>query len=88
MCAGSAGEDYAYRLTVRQPAPDFLLSVTPRNPNVPLGGRIPITVTALRLDDFDGPIEVSLEGSSAGSARHHGRDCAGPGQHHAAAERR
>ena len=50
-----SGEDYAYRLTVRQPAPDFMLSVSPRNPNVPLGGRIPITVTALRLDEFDGP---------------------------------
>ncbi len=56
-----SGPDYAYRLTVRQPSPDFMLSVSPRNPNVPVGGRIPITVTALRLDEFDGPIEVSLK---------------------------
>ncbi|HUJ22629.1 MAG TPA: hypothetical protein VLX58_13950 [Bryobacteraceae bacterium] len=61
-----AGPDFAYRLTVRHPSPDFLLSVSPRNPNVPLGGRIPITVTALRLDDFDGPIEVSLQNIPAG----------------------
>lgn len=60
------GLDYAYRLTVRPPAPDFMLSVSPRNPNVPLGGRIPITVTALRLDEFDGPIEVSLKNVPAG----------------------
>lgn len=60
------GPDFAYRLTVRQPAPDFMLSVSPRNPNVPVGGRIPITVTALRLDDFDGPIEVSVKDIPAG----------------------
>jgi hypothetical protein len=58
---GLHGEDYAYRLTVRAPAPDFRLSVEPRHPNVPAGGRIPVTVTALRLDDFDGPIDVSIE---------------------------
>jgi hypothetical protein len=58
---GLSGEDYAYRLTLHPPAPDFQLSVSPRNPNVPLGGRIPLTVTALRMDDFDGPIEVALE---------------------------
>jgi hypothetical protein len=63
---GLHGEDYAYRLTVRPPAPDFRLSVDPRNPNVPVGGRIPVTVTALRLDDFDGPIEVAIEDLPAG----------------------
>ena len=63
---GLHGEDYAYRLTMRAPAPDFRLSVEPRNPNVPVGGRIPVTVTALRLDDFDGPIEVSIEDLPAG----------------------
>lgn len=63
---GLHGEDYAYRLTVRAPAPDFRLSVDPRNPNVPVGGRIPVTVTALRLDDLDGPIEVAIEDLPAG----------------------
>jgi hypothetical protein len=63
---GIKGEDYAYRLTLRAPAPDFKLSVDPRNPNVPVGGRIPVNVTALRLDDFDGPIEVSIEDLPAG----------------------
>ncbi|MGA2135886.1 MAG: hypothetical protein ABSH50_26650 [Bryobacteraceae bacterium] len=57
---GLHGEDYAYRLTLRATSPDFKLRVDPRNPNVPVGGRIPVTVTALRLDDFDGPIEVSI----------------------------
>jgi len=57
---GLGGEDYAYRLSVRPPRPDFRLSVAPRNPNVPVGGSIPVTVTATRLDGFDDPIEVSL----------------------------
>ena len=63
---GLKGDDYAYRLTVRPPSPDFKLSVRPRNPNVPVGGRIPVTVTALRLDDFDGPIQVAIENLPAG----------------------
>jgi hypothetical protein len=63
---GLYGEDYAYRLTMRAPAPDFRLSVEPRHPNVPAGGRIPVTVTALRLDDFDGPIDVAMEDLPAG----------------------
>jgi len=63
---GFHGEDYTYRLTVCPPAPDFRLSVDPRNPNVPAGGRIPVTVTALRLDDFDGPIDISIEDLPAG----------------------
>jgi hypothetical protein len=73
-----SGPDYAYRLTLRRPAPDFVLSVTPRNPNVPVGGRIPITVAALRLDDFDGPIEVSLNSLPAGLRANKG--VIGPGQ--------
>ncbi len=58
---GLGGDNYAYRLTVRHPRPDFRLSINPRNPNVPAGGTIPLTVTASRLDGFDGPIEVALE---------------------------
>ncbi len=58
---GLNGPAYAYRLTVREPKPDYRLSVTPRNPNVPAGGRIPLTVTALRLDDFDGAIPVTVK---------------------------
>jgi len=63
---GLHGDDYAYRLTVRPPAPDFKLSVNPSHPNVPVGGRIPVTVTALRLDDFDGPIDVTVDDLPAG----------------------
>jgi hypothetical protein len=63
---GLGGEQYAYRLTARHPRPDFRLTVNPRNPNVPKGGTIPVTVTAVRMDGFDGPIDVSLNDLPAG----------------------
>jgi len=58
---GLGGDDYAFRLTVHEPSPDFRLSVAQKNPNVPLGGAIPLTVTAFRMDGFNGAIDVSLE---------------------------
>jgi hypothetical protein len=57
---GLGGDQYPYRLTARHPRPDFRLTVNPRNPNVPKGGTIPVTVTAVRMDGFDGPIDISL----------------------------
>ncbi|MFN7923745.1 MAG: hypothetical protein U0Q16_26825 [Bryobacteraceae bacterium] len=53
-------DNYGYRLHIREPRPDFRLAANPRNPNVPRGGAIPLTVTALRLEGHDGPIEVSV----------------------------
>ena len=58
---GQEGEDLAYRLTLREAYPDFILSADPENPNVPRGGRIPVEVTADRREGFDGPIEVDAE---------------------------
>ncbi len=66
------GDNYGYRLTVRKPRPDFRLTVSPRNPNVPVGGAIPVTVTAFRMDGFDGPIDVDLRDLPAGLRATHG----------------
>jgi hypothetical protein len=63
---GKLARPQAYRLTARWPQPDFRLSMTPRNPTVPVGGAIPITVQAFRMDGFDGPISLSVEGLPAG----------------------
>ncbi|HEX2726900.1 MAG TPA: hypothetical protein VHN20_13870, partial [Beijerinckiaceae bacterium] len=75
---GMGGENFAYRLSIRPRRPDFRLAVAPRNPNVPLGGSIPLTVTALRLDGFDGKIDVVLEGLPKGLTATPG--VIGPGQ--------
>jgi hypothetical protein len=61
-----SGEAFAYRLHVREPRPDFRLAVNPRNPNVPRGGTIPLTVTALRLEGYAGPIDLAVEGLPPG----------------------
>ncbi len=63
---GLGGADYGYRLTIREPRPDFRLAVAPRNPNVPRGGVIPLTVIVSRTESFEDPIEISLVGLPAG----------------------
>jgi hypothetical protein len=63
---GLGGEDYAYRLTAREPKPDYRLSVAPRNVNVPRGGTVPLTVTAQRIEGFEDAIGIVLEGLPAG----------------------
>lgn len=65
---GQSGRAYAYRLTAAPPRPDFSVFVSPTNPNVPRGSRVPITVFAFRHDGFAGPIDVHLEGLPAGIA--------------------
>jgi hypothetical protein len=58
---GTSGRHHAYRLAVAPPAPDFDLYLSPSNPNVPRGGRIPVRVFAWRRDGFEGPIDVSFK---------------------------
>ena len=59
---GLGGDHYAYRLTLRPPRPDFRLSVDPRNPNLPVGGKMAINVLARRIDGFAGAIKVKVDG--------------------------
>lgn len=63
---GEGSAQHSYRLTLREPRPDFRLSMNPRNPNVPRGGVMPVTVTAFRTDDFEDAIEVTLDGLPRG----------------------
>ena len=70
------GEQFSYRLALRPPGEDFRVFVNPKTPNVPQGERIPLTVTALRFDGFDGDINVSLAGLPEGV---HAEDTVIPG---------
>jgi hypothetical protein len=58
---GQGGPDFAYRLTVRPPRPDYRVRFSPDAPVVWKGGAVPVAVTAERVDGFDGPTEVRLE---------------------------
>jgi hypothetical protein len=63
---GFQGEDFAYRLTVRETAPDFRLLLGADAPNVPRGGSVAVEVSALRIDGFDGPVRLRARGLPAG----------------------
>ncbi len=54
------GDAWNYRLRVGPPRPDFALLVVPSSVNIPAGRSATICVHAVRLDGFDGEIEVAL----------------------------
>jgi hypothetical protein len=54
------GPEYAYRLRISEPEPDFELRVSPSTINAPMGANVPVGVTAVRKDGFDGDIALSL----------------------------
>lgn len=70
---GASGPQHAYRFTVAPPRPDFELFVSPANPNVPRGGRVPVTVFVWRHDGFDGAVDVALKGLPPGLSALPGR---------------
>jgi len=62
------GEEYAYRLCVRPPRPDFELRVVPASIRVRGSTSTPLTVYALRRDGFSGEIALELKDAPAGFA--------------------
>lgn len=60
------GPEFAYRLRLTPPRPDFELRVVPSGVNARAGATVPLTVVALRKDGFAGAIDLSLKGSPAG----------------------
>jgi hypothetical protein len=57
---GLHGYNFGYRLSAHEPRPGFSIVADLLNPNVPLGAARPITVTANRIDGFNGDIDVKL----------------------------
>ena len=60
------GEEFAYRLRIGPPRPDFAVVAVPSSLNVPAGGAVAVMLLALRKDGFGGDIEVSLRDAPAG----------------------
>ena len=62
------GPEFAYRLRIARPDPDFELRVVPSSVNVRAGGSTPVTVYALRRDGFTGDIALKLKNAPSGFA--------------------
>jgi hypothetical protein len=62
------GPEYAYRLRVGPPRPDFEVFLTPSSVNLPMGRAVPLRVRVVRRDGFDGPIDLALTDAPEGFA--------------------
>jgi len=60
------GVEFAYRLRLSAPQPDFALYVTPSSLKMSPGACLPLTVHAIRKDGFTGEIALSLAAPSQG----------------------
>ena len=60
------GPEYAYRLRLSQPRPDFALRLAPSSLNARAGLNVPLTVYALRKDGFTNEITLALADAPAG----------------------
>jgi hypothetical protein len=60
------GKEYAYRLRISQPLPDFELRLIPSRICLPGKGSASVTVFAIRKDGYDGPINLSFKGLPQG----------------------
>ncbi len=58
---------HVYRLRVREPKPDFALTVNPDNARVTAGGSIALTVMIERLDGFKEDVQVTIANPPAGA---------------------
>ncbi len=58
---GKGGDEYAYRIRISQPFPDFELRAVPSNLSIQQGGSAQLTVYAIRRDGFNGEIKLSLK---------------------------
>ena len=55
------GKEYAYRLRISHPQPDFVLRLIPSRIAMPSKGSASVTVYAIRKDGFDGPIKLTFK---------------------------
>jgi hypothetical protein len=63
---GLGGRRNGYHLVARKPRPDFRFSLSTENPNVPRGGTLLVTANIVRLDGFEGPVDITLDNLPAG----------------------
>jgi hypothetical protein len=64
--ARNGGEEYAYRLRISAPRPDFALLVVPSSASLRSNSTASVTVHAVRRDGFNGPIKLGLKDPPTG----------------------
>jgi hypothetical protein len=64
--ARNGGEEYAYRLRLSAPRPDFALYVVPSGSALRSKGSSAVSLHAIRKDGFAGPIKLGLKGPQTG----------------------
>jgi hypothetical protein len=63
---GLGGAEFGYHLIVRDPRPDFAITLTTADPNIPRGSGSILRVDLARKDGFRGAVDVSVEGLPPG----------------------
>ncbi len=63
---GAGGDRYTYRLTVREPKPDFNVTISGVDPTVGAGSGKRFKLSIDRLDYFDGEIRIDIDGLPPG----------------------
>jgi hypothetical protein len=74
---GQGGPEFAYRLLLGEPQPDFALRIVPSSLNLRAGMSVPVTVFALRRNGFTNAIELNLKNAPAGFSVSGGKISAG-----------
>jgi hypothetical protein len=57
---GRGGDNFGYRLTIRQPQPDFAVRFLPDNPRIHRNGHTPIRCEVTRMAGFNETVRVTL----------------------------
>jgi hypothetical protein len=63
---GYGGPEFKYTFTIREPQPDFHVSLQPDKLSVAAGGGQRFAVALDRVDDFEGPVRVEMSGIPTG----------------------
>lgn len=58
---GFSGDDFKYRLTVREPRPGYQVSVAGKGATIPAGSGQRFTLKLSRSDGFHGPVQVDIK---------------------------
>jgi len=64
--ARAGGQDYAYRLRLSEPRPDFALRIVPSSTAMRSKGSTAVTVHVFRKEGFAGPIQIGFQDLPAG----------------------